>query len=1489
MKQIDFIHSANNRNIILFIHGFMGGQETWNRKNMPSFPQMLRDEKEIAVNFDIAIINYYTKFVSFEKFKNVYNGIKRIFQAPSSVAHKNLGINELSVSLKSIIDQYCSTYENIFIVAHSMGGIIAKAYLLNELASGSERVKIFFSLAVPHNGAELATIGKMLYKRNDQLIGLSNNSTVLTDITRRWIRQYSGIPYTVYFYGGADRVVSPTSAIGMQNGEVVSILCEQDDHYTISKPESKDSIVYTTVKNKLINFIEEDKVALEEAALKRDGNSGFSLESRQSEVSSSENDNTQASRLSPSFSYPMVEGHIPRKVIQFEKYNTNSLLINNEDFKDLLDVVKENKHVVLLGGAGTGKSVEMRHIAAICSQESSLFIPILIKLNKYVPRSLNEVISEFWAEWNLVSDNRLLIILDGLDEVESHYKKDAIKYIELFSEQHPEAQIIVSCRQNFYQAENEHFSGTLQGFDTFLLYNLNQQNVDSYIDSFLGRTKAQKFNMLIGNTNMKSLISIPFYLVRILDRYFKSGILPKNKAGLYQDLIKESLYNDIEHFKNAIDLSKEEQRLMVSLETVALSMEDLGRNYLTDQEFTLVIDEKTKELLTHCTLWKKSEENGEIRWQFEHNNFQEFLAARILSRQEFETIKDFLSFSPEHRKVIPSWVNTLSFLVSIMDCKDKRFIELLEWLSENDPEMVIQFELDKIDESLRNQIFQHIFNYYEKKEIWINRGKFDLKGLSNFGNTLPNVEFLMDKILKGHYTSRINALRLLEFMKIPISKKSILSIRLTDIVVNHKEHRAVRSTALRVLTKYKWGSSEQVEKIVSKIRESSDDMLRTYLYRYLAEHNHIEENIDVFLEGIKYVKFNFSRSESRLIDEKVELEKGLKTVKSPSSMIKILQFFNENTEKIQDLSGDIFEIIGINSSIAYKNDIEIFDLAFSLFKTLHKKYWTKEAKEFSVFFDESQTRHKAIELLFEQRVDQDSLRTLGFLIDTHSIDFVSQKYLEHELSDKDIWTIQQGIYTEYLYKTFNKCMNEISGNKFILPPTRDYEQERRESLKHDIALLFNKETFLKEVQVIYENEGKESFTQDELVDIRLGGRKRNNYSTIVIDQIYHIAESEPALYEKVIEIIENFDWNTFTIIKIYEIMSSSSEVKLTDDQVQWVSDWCIKNVDSVDFNTACRQAENGGITTSVEAIIFWYFLRKYNLTYPKKIMFDMISFDWIEDSQLLGIKYLEQYLDIEEMSEKVWVNLQNGIELDDILNNHLDFCKRHSIYDVIPYALEAISDSTRSFTTRTTALETYLELSQDREVLISKLTNINDDFKWEVIKKIFDNDIGVKCETYLLSVMRESDLEEEQLKSISFLIKLQNIEALKFYVGWIERQVERRNLIKDPVSLANVQVIEALPYLMDLLTLSYTEGFEQDEFNPLDVQIKNALTNIALKSKQYFNEVQTVLEVFIRDNKHLKFINFLHLFVEDLESKYYIMLQSSKDISEVIQRLPSNE
>jgi predicted NACHT family NTPase len=100
---------------------------------------------------------------------------------------------------------------------------------------------------------------------------------------------------------------------------------------------------------------------------------------------------------------------------------------------------------------------------------------------------VNQNISELLpAYWSRIPDSQLLIILDGLDEIESKNKNDAIRQIELFSEQHPNSHVIVSCRTNFYKSETKESSGTLSGFSSYVLLDLDNAEIEKYIKMRLG-------------------------------------------------------------------------------------------------------------------------------------------------------------------------------------------------------------------------------------------------------------------------------------------------------------------------------------------------------------------------------------------------------------------------------------------------------------------------------------------------------------------------------------------------------------------------------------------------------------------------------------------------------------------------------------------------------------------------------------------------------------------------------------------------------------------------------------------------------------------------------------------------------------------------------------------------------------------------------------------------------------------------------------------
>lgn len=254
MSAIEFISKNDCKSLVLFIHGFTGSKETWRNSNGQEFPCMLLEEEGISDRFDFAYISYYTSLIDFYEVKSKTNKLKKLFNLNTGVSRKNIGIEKLGDFINSNIRYQCDSYENIIIVAHSMGGLVAKSYILNELvqSSGESKVKLFLSLAVPHSGSDWARLGEKLFK-NVQAIDMNPLSTTLSQINREWIENQN-TPRTICLYGQYDDVVNEESAVLLQSTKPEKVACD-DDHNSITRPVDKQRLVYIAIKKILLQYV----------------------------------------------------------------------------------------------------------------------------------------------------------------------------------------------------------------------------------------------------------------------------------------------------------------------------------------------------------------------------------------------------------------------------------------------------------------------------------------------------------------------------------------------------------------------------------------------------------------------------------------------------------------------------------------------------------------------------------------------------------------------------------------------------------------------------------------------------------------------------------------------------------------------------------------------------------------------------------------------------------------------------------------------------------------------------------------------------------------------------------------------------------------------------------------------------------------------------------------------------------------------------------
>ena len=245
----EWVKNNEQKNLILFVHGLTGGMETWEYDQDISFPKLLSQEESLDT-FDFACFNYFTTFTnSYGKAKSWF---VRKFKEKGA-AKTNLPIKEIGELLKTEIEvQFCD-YDNIIIIAHSMGGLISRSMILKQLEESSfTKVTGFISLAVPHQGAIIANSLGQLFSKNLQVKDLSVFSDAIDDISRGWIHAPNK-PRSKYIYATHDKIVDKRSALSLDCLSIDS-KAVNEDHTSICKPKASTETVCRLVLQYITEF-----------------------------------------------------------------------------------------------------------------------------------------------------------------------------------------------------------------------------------------------------------------------------------------------------------------------------------------------------------------------------------------------------------------------------------------------------------------------------------------------------------------------------------------------------------------------------------------------------------------------------------------------------------------------------------------------------------------------------------------------------------------------------------------------------------------------------------------------------------------------------------------------------------------------------------------------------------------------------------------------------------------------------------------------------------------------------------------------------------------------------------------------------------------------------------------------------------------------------------------------------------------------------------
>jgi len=176
----------NNHHLIVFIHGWRGDPtESWKQ-----FPKLVCNDTRLD-GCNILSLSY-----------------------PTYISRRSLTIPQLAQWLTEQMRQrgYYSKYDKIFIVAHSLGGLVGREIVIeNRLGGLPDTVQKIVEIATPHNGANIAGLAATLGMDRAYVREVEPSSRFLGDLRDKWNR-LSPRPATFAITSVEDQIVTPSSA-----------------------------------------------------------------------------------------------------------------------------------------------------------------------------------------------------------------------------------------------------------------------------------------------------------------------------------------------------------------------------------------------------------------------------------------------------------------------------------------------------------------------------------------------------------------------------------------------------------------------------------------------------------------------------------------------------------------------------------------------------------------------------------------------------------------------------------------------------------------------------------------------------------------------------------------------------------------------------------------------------------------------------------------------------------------------------------------------------------------------------------------------------------------------------------------------------------------------------------------------------------------------------------------------------------------------------
>jgi hypothetical protein len=1123
--------------------------------------------------------------------------------------------------------------------------------------------------------------------------------------------------------------------------------------------------------------------------------------------------------------FPKVEDYLARSITAIERSKDDPYFFSPG--KSLEEVVFAEERIALLGPANYGKSTELKQLAYTLSASRNHYV-FHLNLKNYTGRSIAESISHI----NDLPQDLIVVLLDGLDEVPSVQFDKVRRQVQEFSSKYAKVRIVISCRMNFYVAYlNGKGVGTLEGFKAYKLKDISYEQLIEYIskvkidekkldkDAFLQEVKVRRFDRFI---------YLPHYLRLLTSEFIRTGQLANNILELTERFISESIRKDVDRYLLHEKAGKE-IAIYNTLRKVAFVFECYGKNSASWSELQSFMTPQEIELLKVASTLIEGSESDDISWSFINNTIQEALVAGVLKDRSIAEIQKVTCFTPDFKRLKPSWVNVISMLISAVE--DNRQLSIVNWLSEEQDDVVIRFESEVIDSRIRFDIFKRISKRYSEKQARINSWKFNIETLATFATSPMTASFLLNKLeVSEPSLVRADALQILSTYNIPVDFPDLADKLKFAIEANLYGVNNLPNLGIYAYCRCFRLNDIEFRRLFNFYKDSSDDGALASLYEGIIQQNRQDEYLGEILELIQIWMESDGMKSKTLMNIPTGLRECVKGAKSENSIVKIIHFMHGRLERIF-YSSYFREIIDFTLRAApnFRHNDDIYNGIVRIYLAEVESSRDSLNEAFIDYFNNvgrlaevSKALYRASELAYPYR-----LIRFAEIANEQSIDFVIDEFANKRASLEDVTHIQNYLWRhEALVVRLNGGLNKTAN--IPKPERRDHVAEKSRQLEIIKGLLFSLDAIKVMMASFFEQAGATELTRDQIWR-KMFVDERQYYPRLLYDALPRYVKS--VTKKLAIETVERI-WPRFWPKQLFDFLHTEKEVMLDEKQLVTVRDWCEEQLQKWRFTEVTSIGGAKDFDRS-NAIIVSFFIRRLNLkTFSMQVYLDLLSFYRWNDRDIDVFDFVTSFVDADEIDETVLGNLRNQAIDSVALENHVKYIRQRKMTQATSFLIPYLVNP--EIFRRGEVLEAFVELGGDFKELERILPDLDDNMEYKVIL-LFVNKPSEFVIQYLKKRARQHKKTSKGIYYAYCLSLFGNRRALRSVLESIQRTKE---FPKAPgpgyvnflaVSKANWMI----PLLFRAFEMGYDKSIEQTHILNLREMAVSVLNEVCVMSKNF--------------------------------------------------------